>query len=220
MANPPPDKHELMLKLLEHGSVFMHLDPRRPGVVVPLHFRTQSQLVLQIGLNFPIPIRDLEIDAEGVRCTLSFNRQPFYCIVPWSGVYAMVSEDGQVTVWPSELPPELMQPAEGPAAAAPSGAQAVRARKPKDKSTKKTPRSTPSLVPAAATEESPSADTVTASAERTGSGDATSQPAVAVAASDGTTNSASESDESASGDAPKRFTRSGREVPPWLRVVK
>ena len=76
MANPPPDKHELMLKLLEHGSVFMHLDPRRPGVIVPLHFRTQSQLVLQIGLNFPIPIRDLEIDAEGVRCTLSFNRQP------------------------------------------------------------------------------------------------------------------------------------------------
>ncbi|MFO0558148.1 MAG: hypothetical protein U0269_09025 [Polyangiales bacterium] len=65
MANPPPDKHELMLKLLEHGSVFMHLDPRREGVVVPLHFRSNPQLVLQIGLNFPIPIRDLEIDAEG-----------------------------------------------------------------------------------------------------------------------------------------------------------
>lgn len=208
MANPPPDKHELMLKLLEHGSVFMHLDPRREGVVVPLHFRSQSQLVLQIGLNFPIPIRDLEIDAEGVRCTLSFNRQPFYCIVPWSGVYALVGEDGQVTVWPSELPPELMQPNE--AAPAPTaGTQAVRSRKPKDKSTstKKPPRSTPTLVEAAASEgaDKPS--------------ETPAQPAVAVAASEGSTGEAASS-ESSGGDAPKRFTRSGREVPPWLRVVK
>ncbi|MFO0562318.1 MAG: ClpXP protease specificity-enhancing factor SspB [Polyangiales bacterium] len=207
MANPPPDKHELMLKLLEHGSVFMHLDPRREGVVVPLHFRSNPQLVLQIGLNFPIPIRDLEIDAEGVRCTLSFNRQPFYCIVPWSGVYALVGEDGQVTVWPSELPPELMQPNEAPTASA--GTQAVRSRKPKDKSTstKKPPRTAPLLV-----ESAPSESTAPVA-------ESTAQPAVAVAASEGSTGEAA-NPESSSGDAPKRFTRSGREVPPWLRVVK
>lgn len=208
MANPPPDKHELMLKLLEHGSVFMHLDPRREGVNVPLHFRSQSQLVLQIGLNFPIPIRDLEIDADGVRCTLSFNRQPFYCIVPWSGVYALVGEDGQVTVWPSELPPELMQPNESAAATSPA-TQAVRSRKPKDKTAKKTPRTAPSLVPAApvesATDAAPSAD---------------AQPALAIAASDASSSAAGPSGESSGEDAPKRFTRSGRELPPWLRVVK
>jgi stringent starvation protein B len=206
MANPPPDKHELMLKLLEHSSVFMHLDPRREGVVVPLHFRSNPQLVLQIGLNFPIPSRDLKIDATGVRCTLSFNRQPFYCIVPWSSVYALVDEDGQVTVWPSELPPELMQPNEAPTAA---GTQAVRSRKPKDKSTstKKPPRTSPSLVESAPSDRS---------APAAGS---TAQPAVAVAASKGSMGNAA-SPERSSGDAPKRFTRSGREVPPWLRVVK
>ncbi len=212
MANPPPDKHELMLKLLEHGSVFMHLDPRREGVIVPLHFRSQSQLVLQIGLNFPIPIRDLEIDADGVRCTLSFNRQPFYCIVPWSGVYALVGEDGQVTVWPSELPPELMQPNESaatPNTAGTAGTQAVRSRKPKDKSAKKTPRTAPSLVTSDSSDKTDKA-----------TGDAPAQPALAVAASEGASSASGASGESSGEDAPKRFTRSGRELPPWLRVVK
>jgi hypothetical protein len=143
-----------------------------------------------------------------VRCTLSFNRQPFYCIVPWSGVYALVGEDGQVTVWPSELPPELMQPNESAATGSPA-TQAVRSRKPKDKSAKKTPRTAPSLVPAApvdsAADAAPSAD---------------AQPALAVAASDGSSSAAGPSGESSGEDAPKRFTRSGRELPPWLRVVK
>jgi stringent starvation protein B len=199
MATPLPDKHELMLKLLEHGSVFMHLDPRREGVAVPKHLRDRPQLVLQIGLNFPIPIRDLEIDGEGVRCTLSFNRSPFYCIVPWSSVYALVGDDGQVTVWPGDLPAELVPPTE------PSAPQAVRAKKPKDKSTKK-PRITPTLV------SDTTLDSVTSSERRT-------QPPLALAASE-PSSSPSSGDASEHEGPPKKFTRSGREVPPWLRVVK
>src|SRR3954469_20236293 len=112
VATPPPSKREQLNKLLERGSVFVHLDPRRPGVVVPAWLTRKPQLVLQLGLNFPIPIRDLEIDEQGVRCTLSFNRAPFYCVLPWTAVYALVAEDGQVTVWPSELPSELVPQAE------------------------------------------------------------------------------------------------------------
>ena len=99
-----------MHKLLERGSVFVHLDPRRTGVVVPDFLAGKPQLVLQIGLNFAIPIHDLQIDEEGVRCTLSFNRAPFFCVLPWIAVYALVAEDGQVTVWPSEIPSELVPP--------------------------------------------------------------------------------------------------------------
>ncbi|MBL8683435.1 MAG: hypothetical protein JNK05_29975 [Myxococcales bacterium] len=198
MASPPPDKHELMLKLLEHGSVFMHLDPRREGVIVPLFLRDRSQLVLQIGLNFPIPIRDLEIDKDGVRCTLSFNRQPFYCIVPWSGVYALVGEDGQVTVWPSDLPAELVPPADA------NAPQAVRTRKPKDKSAKKARGAQPTTD----SEPTERADEST-----------TAQPQLALAASEGTTDANASSTTEGEG-APKKFTRSGRELPPWLRVVK
>jgi stringent starvation protein B len=108
MSGDPPSKQDQLLKLLDRGSVFVHLDPRRDGVRVPEWLSHKPQLVLQLGRNFAIPIPDLEIDEEGVRCTLSFNRSPFYCILPWYAVYALVAENGEVTVWPSELPAELV----------------------------------------------------------------------------------------------------------------
>ena len=112
MPVEPPPKKEQLQKLLERGNVFLHLDPRAEGVLVPAGHANKPQLVLQLGLHFAVPIPDLKIDERGVRCTLSFNRSPFLCILPWSAVYAMVAEDGQVTVWPTELPPELIpQPA-------------------------------------------------------------------------------------------------------------
>lgn len=113
MSLDPPPKKDQLQKLLARGSVFVHLDPRREGVKVPEWLAARPQLVLQLGLNFAIPIPDLVIDEQGVRCTLSFNRAPFYCVLPWSAVYAVVAEDGQVTVWPKEVPPELV-PAPAP----------------------------------------------------------------------------------------------------------
>ena len=112
MPVEPPPKKEQLQKLLERGNVFLHLDPRLEGVVVPAWHAQKPQLVLQLGLHFAVPIPDLKIDDRGVRCTLSFNRTPYFCDLPWTAVYAMVAEDGQVTVWPTELPPELVpQPA-------------------------------------------------------------------------------------------------------------
>ncbi|MDP3278981.1 MAG: ClpXP protease specificity-enhancing factor SspB [Deltaproteobacteria bacterium] len=199
MAKSPQDKHAHILELLERGSVYIHLDPRRPGVSVPQWLRDRHQLVLQIGLNFPIPIRDLEIDDEGVRCTLSFNRQPTFCELPWTAVYALVGDDGQVTVFPGELPSEMSGEQDSKELGAP---QAVRTRKPpKDKTA--TPRKKPSpaleLAPTPLVlDESPAMQAAVASEKPS----LHSEPS------------------SASDDAPKRLTRSGREVPAWLRVVK
>src|SRR3954471_12175868 len=58
----PPPKKEVALALLEGSSLFVHLDPRRPGVLVPKGFTGQHQLVLQVGLNMAIPIPDLKVD--------------------------------------------------------------------------------------------------------------------------------------------------------------
>lgn len=106
-AEPPPKKEQFQ-KLLERGNVFVHLDPRVDGVVVPSWHAQKPQLVLHLGLNFAVPIPDLTVDERGIRCTLSFNRSPFFCDLPWKAIYAMVAEDGQVTLWPTELPPELV----------------------------------------------------------------------------------------------------------------
>jgi hypothetical protein len=109
MEAPPilPKKKDVLEALLGESNVFLHLDPRREGVVVPKWFQNQPELVLQLGLRMPVPIPDLEIDDEGVSCTLSFNRSPFWCCVPWRAIFAVVSEkDQRGVLWPEDVPPD------------------------------------------------------------------------------------------------------------------
>jgi stringent starvation protein B len=105
---PLPRKQAVALDLLERTSVFVHLDPRRPGVIVPQGFLKQPQLVLQIGLNMAISIPDLEVGDEGISCTLSFNKRPQFCRLPWSSIYALIGESGGGMVWPEDVPPEVV----------------------------------------------------------------------------------------------------------------
>jgi stringent starvation protein B len=110
ISHPLPPKKEVALALLERSNdrgIFVHLDPRQAAVMVPPWFKKQPQLVLQIGLNMPVPIPDLRLDDDGMSCTLSFNRSPFFCAVPWASVFAMVGEDGRGMVWPDDVPSEV-----------------------------------------------------------------------------------------------------------------
>ncbi|MEO8178500.1 MAG: ClpXP protease specificity-enhancing factor SspB [Deltaproteobacteria bacterium] len=105
---PLPPKKAVALDLLERTSVFVHLDPRRPGVIVPLVFAKQPNLVLQLGLNMAISIPDLEVGDSGLSCTLSFNRRPHFCRLPWSAIYALIGQEGGGMVWPEDVPPEVV----------------------------------------------------------------------------------------------------------------
>ena len=102
-----PEKREVARMLMVKGSMFVHLDPRVQGVIVPDWLRRQPQLVLQVGLDLPVPIPDLEVDEDGVFATLSFNRSAFSCRVPWDAVFALVGDDGNGMVWPEWLPVEI-----------------------------------------------------------------------------------------------------------------
>lgn len=85
----------------------MHLDPRHAMVRVPDHLRKQPQLVLQVGLDMPIAIPDLRVTSEGVNATLSFQRTPFTCWIPWASVFALLDERGKGVLWPEDLPAEI-----------------------------------------------------------------------------------------------------------------
>jgi hypothetical protein len=111
-TQPLPPKKEVGLALLERSSVFVHLDPRQDNVVVPALFKNKPQLVLQVGMDMPVPIPDLRFDDEGMSCTLSFNRVPSFCVVPWSSVFALVGEDGRGMVWPDDVPAEVARQAQ------------------------------------------------------------------------------------------------------------
>lgn len=102
-----PPKKDVALALLEQASMYIHLDPRAESVQVPVSFKNQPQLVLQVGLNMAVPIRDLNVDEQGLSCTLSFNRTPFFCVIPWPAVFALVGENGQAMVWAEDVPAEV-----------------------------------------------------------------------------------------------------------------
>lgn len=102
-----PPKKDVALALLERSTVFIHLDPRLENVRVPPRFKRQPQLVLQIGFNMPIPIPDLDLNDDGVTCTLSFSATPHFCSVPWRAVFALVGDDGRGMVWPDDVPREV-----------------------------------------------------------------------------------------------------------------
>ncbi len=95
------------MALLEQASMYIHLDPRADSVQVPMSFKNQPQLVLQVGLNMAVAIPDLHVDEHGLSCTLSFNRTPFFCMIPWPAVFALVGENGQAMVWAEDVPAEV-----------------------------------------------------------------------------------------------------------------
>ena len=103
----PPPKVEVARALMVQGSVFVYLDPRAPGVIVPRHLARQPQLVLQVGLDLVVPIPDLRVDEDGLSGTLSFNRAPFHCRIPWSAVYTLHDDEGMGMVWREDMPEEI-----------------------------------------------------------------------------------------------------------------
>jgi stringent starvation protein B len=102
-----PPKKDVALALLEQATVLVHLDPRGEQVQVPAWFKRQPQLVLQIGLNMPKPIPDLNVDEHGISCTLSFSNSPHFCVLPWASVYALIGASGRGMVWPDDVPKEV-----------------------------------------------------------------------------------------------------------------
>jgi stringent starvation protein B len=195
-----PSKKAVALDLLERTSVFVHLDPRRPGVEVPPQFASQPQLVLQVGLNMQVAIPDLDVDDDGITCTLSFNRRPHFCCLPWAAIYALIGEPGSGgMVWPDDVPPEVV---------AQQQSRAARARAPRRRHLRAVPGRGED---AAAPQSSPAAAVGPPEAGR-------SEPAAAQASSDASSPATSgDSDSAGAASAPRRAKR---QRPPYLRLVE
>jgi stringent starvation protein B len=227
-----PPKKDVALALLEQATVLVHLDPRGEDVQVPPWFKRQPQLVLQIGLNMPKPIPDLNVDEQGISCTLSFSNAPHFCFLPWSSVYALIGASGRGMVWPDDVPKEVAgqyvvtspkeeakprpalrsvspEPSPDEQAAKADAKKKKRARKAKEaKETEKAARAArpPKAKPAAALEKAP---------EKSRSPRVAPVLAPAVAAAPGG-NAQRRAPAGQSGAGAKKK----RELPPYLRVVK
>jgi stringent starvation protein B len=116
-----PDKRRTLEALLARGPVLVHVDARRAEVNVPARFRADASLVLRFGYSLSPAIADLTVDDNAIGGTLTFGGQPFRCVLPWTAVYAaMVEGEQRGTVWPEDVPEDVLTgTAEPPAAAAP-----------------------------------------------------------------------------------------------------
>lgn len=231
-----PPKKDVALALLEQATVLVHLDPRGEQVQVPPWFKRQPQLVLQIGLNMPKPIPDLNVDDQGISCTLSFSNSPHYCYLPWGSVYALIGASGRGMVWPDDVPKEVagqyvvttpkddakprpalkaVEPSPSPdeQAAKADAKKKKRARKAKAaKETEKAARATRGTKPKA----QPALERVEKPEKAPEKRAARPAPALApaVAAAPGTPSRRTTGGTSTAG------TKKKRELPPYLRVVK
>lgn len=117
-----PDKLTVMIELLKDAWVYVHIDPRRDGVLLPDFLREQPRVVLQYGYNMPVPIHDFNVDDRGISATLSFRRVSHATFIPWSAVFAMTDGEKRGMVWQEDIPPDLESEAaeDAPPAAAPS----------------------------------------------------------------------------------------------------
>lgn len=104
-----PDKRRTLEQLLSRGPVLVHVDARRSEVSVPARFRADPSLVLRFGHTLSPAITDLTVDDEAIAGTLSFSGQPFRCVLPWTAVYAaMVEGEQRGTVWPDDVPEDVL----------------------------------------------------------------------------------------------------------------
>ncbi len=108
MDDRASDKKERLLAALDRGMVMVHLDARRPGVVVPPSLRCESHLRLNLSYRFDPP--DLTVGEWGLRSTLSFSGQRFAVAIPWSALFAITSHcTHEFWMFPEDMPPELTQ---------------------------------------------------------------------------------------------------------------
>jgi hypothetical protein len=102
-------KKDVALALLEGGAdrlMLLGLDPRAVTVKVPSRFKDQPMLTLQVGRNMRT-VRDLRIDDDGISGTLSFDKRPFFCVLPWTAIFALGGEDVGPFVWGEDIPKDL-----------------------------------------------------------------------------------------------------------------
>jgi stringent starvation protein B len=117
-----PDKRRTLEQLLARGPVLVHVDGRRAEVAVPPRFRADPSLVLRFGYNLTPSIDDLTIDDDGIAGTLTFGGTPFRCVLPWTAVYAaMVEGEQRGTVWPEDVPEDVLTGGGEPPAQPPVG---------------------------------------------------------------------------------------------------
>jgi stringent starvation protein B len=101
-------KKSLFDAWIQDDHILVHLDARKEGVSVPSHLKDQHSLTLKLSMLFQGETRT---DQENITSYLKFNNEYFECILPWSAVWGMTSDQGVQKIWEQDMPKEVFHQA-------------------------------------------------------------------------------------------------------------
>lgn len=102
------EKQAQMLKLLQYGTVMVFVDSRGQAVMVPEHIKTDYQL--RLNFDYAYEVDDFRVLPDRLEASLSFNHKNFFCVIPFSSVYLLVSHTIQHGVlFTQSVPIEMLE---------------------------------------------------------------------------------------------------------------
>lgn len=87
-------KRQVFDLFMLHGQTKVWLDPRMNDVQLPEYLLEREIIVLEFGYAMAKPINDLVVSSFAVEATLSFNEEPYTCVIPWDSVLAITNSEG------------------------------------------------------------------------------------------------------------------------------
>jgi hypothetical protein len=99
------DQRTTIERLLNDEQVLVHVNPQRPGVLLPEHLADNRTVTLRLSRYFK---GELVTDEERVTAELLFGSQYCTCVLPWDCIWGASSITGEEFVWASAAPEEIM----------------------------------------------------------------------------------------------------------------
>lgn len=106
MVDSAQQKRAAFVAMLKQTGLLICINTQMRGVRLPQHCYEKPTINLQFGYNLPVPIPDLQVFEDGLSATLSFNRTPYPCVIPWAAVFALLPdiEPERGVMWPADVP--------------------------------------------------------------------------------------------------------------------
>lgn len=105
---PSTDKQSQMLELLKYGTVMAFVDSRHKDVVVPDYLKNDFQL--RLNFDYAFEIDDFRVLPDRLEASLSFNKQNYFCVIPFSAVYLLLNHSIQRgSLFAETVPVEMLE---------------------------------------------------------------------------------------------------------------
>lgn len=96
-------KNQVFNIFMMHGLTKVWVDPKGKDVQLPLYLQEKEAIVLEFGYTLAKPILDLTVGMFAIEATLSFNGEPYLCVIPWDTVLAITNEENLGVYYGTEV---------------------------------------------------------------------------------------------------------------------